>query len=222
MHVDNNTLMEMLGEIAPESVRPGDLTVSMVVEVYNASRKAEPRRILIAAMVLLGFSSALAATLTWHRAMHPLAARFQPAGWTISFEPPRGWAPGSLVPSGPVTAMLFHGSTHVGKRANLAVWQLDGSDDYDLQTVCTLVLAQHRTPLLPQLRTSAQTGSAPKLGRFDADERGGKGHPAVVRAARASIGTIYAVSLSVENALIDEQTYRLFDLTCRSIRDETQ
>jgi len=169
---------------------------------------------------MLLIASALAAQMSLHRTAGPLAARIRPPGWRISFEAPTAWIRDDG-PRQPVPAIIaFYGATRAGRPATLALWRIDQSTGSDLGTICVLIMRQHGASVQPSEGLSGIVSPATKFGSVEGYERADAARTTVVRAAVLSPGETYAVSLSVENAVIDEHVYRLFDLACRSIQLE--
>jgi len=177
---------------------------------------------MISAFALITLALVLAGALSWHRAREPLGTRFHPAGWSVSFQPPRGWTPGAAEHVGPTTAIPFHGYTRTGKHVTVAVWRVRGTIAVEPRSVTALILGQDAGAGQPDSPETAATGRVARVGRLHGYEQLGPDGRVVVRAASTVNGAVFALSCRVENAAIDEHTYMLFDLTGQSLEFEEE
>ena len=97
----------------------------MIVELYNATKPASAPRALISSLLLLALACVLAAIMSWTRAGEPLSVRIEPAGWPISFRPPKGFTPGELVRTRLGELIPLRGMTTGGSRARLVILKFD-------------------------------------------------------------------------------------------------
>ncbi|MFQ5591516.1 MAG: hypothetical protein ACE5HE_10165, partial [Phycisphaerae bacterium] len=189
-------------------------------EVYSSVKQHSPRRTLAATVFVLLSVSALALDMSLRRSARPLSGRVQPPGWTISFEFPKGWLRGLIANRGPVTVIAFSQPEGTRHSATIVFWRLMHWDDNDPDAIASNLLREHGGG---EPQASGGVGarkSDTKLGAGEACERVDAQHSTVVRAALFSAGDAYAVSLNVDNGVIGEHLYNLFDLSCRSIRIE--
>jgi len=187
------------------------------MEVYTGEKPAIGRRAWLAAVLLMVIVTTLAGGMTWRRSEDSLAARVTPAGWSISFCPPRRFQESELGPTMLGSAFRFRGWSAGGAAALLAVHRLDRWRVQDSLAACDLVLSAHVAPTLPDSMTTRETQFNKKLGPFEAVEVHDPFIGVVVRAAVLENGEAYAVSLGVDGPVIDDRSYRAFDLTCGSI-----
>lgn len=187
----------------------------MIIEVHTREKPAVPGRAWLAAFLLLVVASALAAALSWGRAGDVLSARIEPPGWMISFRPPRRFETGEFGHTAFGQAYRFHGATPAGD-ATLAVYRVEGID-IDARALCDRLLQAHWGLDPPPVGMSRLTRLDTRLGPFRAVEIRDPLIGVVVRAAELGGAGAYAVSLAVQGAEIDRESYRLFDLTCASV-----
>ncbi len=187
----------------------------MVIAVYGTEKAAVPRRAWFASILLLVTTSALAWTMTRSRSGEALGPRIEPAGWSISFRPPRGFPAGKFGPTTLGPAYPFYGRTPAGGRAVLALFRLEGAGVGDALAVCERVLRAHTLPPPLIVSVSRLTRFDRKLGPLDAVEIWDPLPGVVVRAAVLASGEAYAVSLRAEGR-IDQRLYRRFESTCAS------
>jgi len=100
--------------------------------------------------------------------------------------------------------------------AELTVQRMELRPGADAIEVCYALLSPH-TSLLRSLLARPPERSVEPLGDREATELRDTAIPMVVRAVVLSPGLVYAASMRVEGATLDESLYRLFDLTCRSV-----
>ena len=190
----------------------------MAVELYTSGKPAIPRRALFTSIFLLILASTLAAAMTRRRSGELLRPRIEPHGWSISFQRPREFPTGRFGPTKLGPAYLFHGRTRTGAPATRAVFRLEEVAAGDARAACERVLRAHMSLPLPTADMTRLTRFDSKFGSLDAAEIQDPQLGVVVRAAVLGDNDAYAVSLRVEGVEIDSQVYRLFDLTCGSIK----
>jgi hypothetical protein len=189
----------------------------MSIEVYVGTRPTISRRAWLVSILLLTVSVALAATMTWRRSDDPLAARIRPVGWSISFRPPRRFQESEFGATVLGSVFRFRGWSTTGAAALLAVHRLDRWPVADPLAACELVLSAYIVPRLPDSMTTRFTRFDTKFGPFDAVEIHDPLLGVIVRAAVFEDGEVYAISLGVDGPMIEDRSYRAFDLACRSI-----
>ena len=189
----------------------------MVVEVYSGAKPARPHRAWLSSLALLVIVSGLAGAMTWQRTGRLLAGRTEPAGWEISFCPPRVFEPEERKSSQVSTVYPYRLSGERGASAELAVWRLNLEEDVTMIRVCDLILQQNRPSWLRTLFGPPPTRTEGRVGDRVAVEVQDMATQTVVRSVVLETGVAYALSLRVEGAAIDEGVYRLFDLMCRSV-----
>lgn len=183
----------------------------MVIQVHTREKPAISRRAWFASILLLATASVLAWAMALSRSGEVLGRRIEPAGWSISFRPPRAFPTGAFGPA----EYHFSGQTPGGNPALLSVFRLEEAVVGDGLTVCERVLSAHPRPPLPAVRLSRLTWYDRKLGPFEAVEIWDPQLGIVVRAAVLENREGYAISLRAPGA-IDPHSYRLFDSTCSS------
>ncbi len=184
----------------------------MLIEVHTTGKPAVQGRAMLAAVALLLGTGALAGHMTWHRATHPLGQRISPPGWGLSFQVPRSFSsppPQVWIPRG---TRHFVGPTGQGTAATLAVMLVDDAPaDTDCAIASWAVGADGHT-------TPAAACNTERLGSLDGAELLAPQATRIARVAAVSQGRALVVLLDVSPTTIDDPMYRLFDLTCRSIR----
>ncbi len=183
----------------------------MVIRVHTSEKPAIFRRAWFASGLLLAISSVLAWAMVRGRSGEVLGPRIEPAGWSISFRPPRAFPTGAFGP----TEYHFYGQTAGGFRPVLAVFRLEDAVLGDAATVCERVLRAYSRQPLSAVRLSRLTWHDRKLGPFEAAEIWDPQLGIVVRAAVLENREGYAIFLHVPGE-IDPRSYRLFDSTCSS------
>ncbi len=191
----------------------------MAIQVYTSEKPAVSRRAWLASILLLAITSVLAWAMTQSRSGEVLGRRIEPAGWSISFRPPRAFPTGAFGPTELGVAYRFSGRTPGGDPALLSVLRLEGAGVGDGLTVCERVLGTLPQPPVPIVHLSRLTRHDRKLGPFEAVEIWDPQAGIVVRAAMINSREGYAISLHAPGD-IDQRSYRLFDATCSSIEHQ--
>ncbi len=189
----------------------------MVVEVYTGHKPALVNRTWLSTVAMLIIASGLAASMTWQRSGRLLADRIVPAGWGISFRPPRDFESVSRDGSDPPAAVRYRLVGAHGAAAELAVWQIHAPAGVNATRVCDVILRQIDVSWLRSFFSPPPTRAEAELGGRRAVEILDPATQTAVRAIVLDSGVAYAVSLRVEGAAMDKGVYRLFDLTCRSV-----
>lgn len=189
----------------------------MVIQIHNGAKPVLPRRTLAFSVLLLALTSMLAADLTGRRAGDPLGPTLTPDGWNLSFRPPKRFVPGDAVRTRIGDALLFYGPLEQGAAEALAIWRINEGIVEGADGTCTLLLGQFGSPSPDAAPISGGTSNGTPLGPLPAAERISRERTTVARAVVLATGEIHAVSLQTQGAVINDQMYRLFDLTCRSI-----
>lgn len=185
----------------------------MVVQVHTAGRPAVPRRALLTSIVLLSLVGALAAGMSHLRSRQPLGRRITPPGWQISFRSPRRLRSEPFQGPAGLDVRRFVGVTRRGEGAVLALMQIDGVyRDGEAQ-----VVALNASELLG-IRARGADWFPASFGSVEGVETLGSHGAAVVRTAIVDSGVVYVAILNTPNRVVDEDAYRLFDLTCRSVK----
>lgn len=192
----------------------------MVIEVHTREKPALGYRTWVFAVLLLVVATVLAGAMSWTRAGDPLAQRIEPAGWLISFRPPR-WSGGGEFGETPFgVAFRFHGRTAEGGVATLVVYRIEGPGP-DAKAVCDRILRADLGLEAKPIGWPRFTGLDTQLGPFRAVQMFDPLVNRVVRAAEFGDAGTYAVSLKVQGAEIKPGIYRFFDQACSSIRIQT-
>jgi len=182
----------------------------------SLKKPADKLRTMPAALALLVLALALAATMSRTRGKETMGARIRPGGWTASFRPPRRFRSEQFGAVPVDLPYIAHGRTRSGADAILAVYRLDASAFADPTAVCDSVIRSNLRlrsgdPLTARrVRLDRRIGSEPaaEIALVDAG--------IVARALLLPSGEAYAVWLGVAGTPMDDDTYRLFDLTCLS------
>jgi hypothetical protein len=172
---------------------------------------------LVVSVLLLLFACALAAEMTWLRSHEPLGDRMRPAGWGVSFRPPRGfkaYTPNGLSLPG---IQQFLGATAQGAPVLLGVWHIEEPPSDEALPVAIGVLQEYTPLWLGESRMPQTTWASEAIGPLEGAEILSPEGATLVRAAVADESFAVAVTLNLRNGPIDPRLYELFDLTCRSI-----
>jgi hypothetical protein len=195
----------------------------MALEVYSATKPALPHRAWVAAIGLLALAVGLATGMTWRRTGARLAEPTSPEGWNMSFRVPREFALSDRETSTELSLYSYKLASPREFSAELAAWKVSGPD-LSATEVCERILRRNgRTWIdrfsesFPSLRSGPPaTRSRELLGGREAIEVADPALSAVVRAVVTDDGAGYAISLRLSGVPLDENTYSLFDITCRS------
>jgi hypothetical protein len=194
----------------------------MVVEVYTGSKPAEPRRALIAALLLLAAACVVAWTMAAGRSGGALAPRIKPPGWAISFQRPARFRVGEFVPTPLGSVYRFIAFTPQRVPVLLAIHRMTLAPGTDPRTACDRVLRAYLGPRVSLWSPPAFTWFDKKLGSLSAVEVWDPlVESIVIRGTVLPSGEAYAVILSVRGR-IQPELYRVFDRTCASIEHETK
>ena len=193
----------------------------MVVELYNGTKSASATRARVLSIILLALACVLAAMMSWSRGRQPLDIRIEPPNWRISFRPPKRFTQGELVQTSFAEVIALFGVTTHGAGARLAILRLHPSVADDPATLCAELVRQYAfvPPHEGLSPVAGHTGA--KLGPFDAVQTMAPSRSAVARVAALPTGIRYAVALAVDGEPIDDDLFRLFELTCASIEPIT-
>ena len=184
--------------------------------VSGNTRTTPPRRTLAATAVLLIAVSSLAATMTWHRTFDALGIRVQPSGWALSFRPPRGFREVQAEGGAASESRHFLGLTRAGTAVVFVVWRLDDTRyDSARQAGAAVLRSAVQGPVSEEPASLAWT-KAP-LGPLAGTEVRVPELAMALRAAAATDGIAYAVTLHILDGQVNDRVYKLFDLACRSI-----
>ena len=197
----------------------------MPIQVFSPSKPAAPGRALMISALLLAGVCALAGTMAWQRAGHPLVPRIRPSGWDISFQQPAGFIPGDLVKKELGAALPFHPIVQSALRMELVVWQIPVTTTAGAD-IGHRVMRRYTGWSLPDLLGTPPAKTNATIGPLDAIELrqpNTKDGGIIVRTAVLSHRRLaYSISLAVSGGPIDDRLYRVFDRTCRSVSLETQ
>ncbi|MBI4718998.1 MAG: hypothetical protein HY763_14420 [Planctomycetes bacterium] len=188
----------------------------MVVELHNMTRPARPGRAIASSVFLLLVTVGLAAQMSAARGRDPLVRAVSPPGWLISVRPPKHFRLGEEVHTRKAVALPFFGRAASGAEAVLALWRVEQMDGGSPRSAAELILGRHDAEEGSH-PVDARESEAKPLGPREGAELFSWDRTTVVRAAVFRRGDAYAVSVSLEDRPIDEDLYRLFDLTCRSL-----
>ncbi len=197
----------------------------MTVQLYSSTKPALPHRTWISATSLLLATLILAFIMTWQRAGGSTAPRFEPDGWAISFQPPKGFrgGQGMLTPVGP--AYQFGTLRDDGTAIILTITRA-GLDPTDQPlAVCKRVFRTFLRSGDNWYGDLALTDDTKKLGPLSAVELWDPNpniNNIIVRAATLEDGDAYAVSLAVQEGEIVPAIYKLFDEACSSVALQTE
>jgi len=188
----------------------------MVVEVYSQLKPPVGRRAVLAAAVLLLLTLLLAFSLTRRRAVPPVRARIEPAGWSISFDAPSRYYQEGRTDSG--YAFSFVDRLRDSSPVAISVHRLQPHPgESEAQIADQLALA-----VAPQYRDFV--GVAPlywfgrRLGPFEAVQLWEPRLNLVVRATRMDgSGEGYAVAIQAAEPL-DADLMARFESVCESVR----
>ena len=159
-------------------------------------------------LLLFLLACALAAGMTWLRSGEPLGARISPPGWEVSFRPPRRFRPDPLPEQAGLDLRVFRGVT---RQAVLAFVRIEGAHDDEARGGALRVLE------MLGLRVSETSWSPEPFGPFEGAETLGLYGATVARVATVDSGLTYVAFLNTPDGGIEEYSYHLFDLTCRSV-----
>ena len=209
--------------MTPSTVAPiRDLheTNPVVIQVYTSTKPAVPHRAWLAAALLLLLTGGLAWIMTTQRRAGVPLPRFEPPGWSISFQPPSLFRRGRilLTPIGPAYRFVAYSTTRAPLLLTIMRVGLEPTDDPVV--ICERVLRTFFTLADGWRSASGLIDRTKMLGPLDAvelwDPNLSRRLSVIVRAATLDDGDAYAVSLAVEGE-ISADLYELFDETCRSI-----
>ena len=190
----------------------------MTIEVHSSRKPAAPHRGWISALVLLTVATSLAAVMTLEKSGGGLEDRLHPAGWAVSFQPPRRFEPTGLLRTDFGSAAVFHFVAQGGASAEIAYWRIDGHSTLTAARACDLVLKTVDVPWTVMLFGSPATQTPEKLAGELGVEVIDSAIGMAVRAAVAPNGEAYAVSFRVAQAALDEHFLEAFHLACDSVR----
>lgn len=187
----------------------------MALEVYSATKPAVSYRAWVAAIGLLALAIGLAAGMTWRRTGARLSEVTSLEGWAMSFRVPREFVLADRQQSPELSHYTYKLAHPQEFSAELAVWRLSAAD-ISAVDVCERVLASSGRSWIGRFIGPPPTRSRESLGGREAVEVADPAISTVVRALIAGDGAGYAVSLRLSGLPLDEPTYALFDITCRS------
>jgi hypothetical protein len=193
----------------------------MALEVYSATKPAVSYRAWVGAIGLLALSVGLAAGMTWRRTGARLGEVTRPEGWAMSFRVPREFTLADRDESGELSHYTYKLANPQEFSAELGVWKMSTADISAID-VCERVLASSGRSWIGRFMGPPPTRSRESLGGREAVEVADPAISTVVRAVMAADGAGYAVSLRVSGLPLDETTYALFDIACRSAQFNTR
>jgi len=183
------------------------------VEIHNATRPAHRPRALIASLLLLVVTTALAGAMAWSRAQHVLGERFHALGWEMSVRVPLHFRRDVVS----ANAASFHGWTRSGHPTRLIIWRIPLPDQASVSEVVAGVMAKYERAERGGSSASIRTHSEERMGEKKGEQLMDRQMGVIVRAVTSPSIPAFAVTLGVEGHIIDERTYDLFDQVCRSI-----
>lgn len=213
---------------APSTVAPKRVlheTKPVVIQVYTSTKPAVPHRAWAAAALLLLMTGGLAWVMTTQRAQGLRLPRFQPPGWSISFQPPPLFKRGRILLTaiGPAYRFVALSADQAPMALTVIRVGLDRTDDSVV--ICERVLKTFFGRNNRWRSTSGFTDRTKKLGPLDAvelwDPTLGTNPSVIVRGTTLEDGDAYAVSLAVKGE-IGQDLYALFEEACLSIEYHSQ
>lgn len=193
----------------------------MALEVYSATKPAVSYRAWVGAIGLLALAVGLATGMTWRRTGARLAEVTRPDGWSMSFRVPREFRLADRRTSSDLAHYIYEFASPQPFRAELAAWKATGAH-LSATEVCERILESSGPSWIGRfIKLSTNVGPPPTrsrepLGGMEAIEIVDPAISMVVRAVVADDGAGYAISLRLDGPPLDEETYSLFDITCRS------
>lgn len=199
----------------------------MTMEVYSTSKPVSARRAIILSMLLLLFTTFLAADFSFRHEKEADKNRFQPDQWDISFRLPKAFQKGEMLSTEIGQAVPYQFELQPGIKIELSIWRLRkkaGTNPVEpSQTLMSWLHTQSSWSLIRLLKLGPPPSDSliAKLGSFDAYEIIDPRISAVVRAGKISNGQSYGVSMIIYGISLGPELYRLFERTCLSIKLET-
>lgn len=188
----------------------------MTIEVYSFGGEASPRRAVAAAAFLLVLSGLLAIGMSWRRAQDPLVPVLTPPDWKVRFHVPRRYVPVDARTIRRSTAMSFMGETAEGADVFCILWRGPASDRDDLRQTAEEVLEGFGVGVNWFGEARTHPPQPAPMGDVEGLELIAQSGSAAVRVARID-REVYAVLFATQKNRLDDETLRLFDLTCRSM-----
>jgi len=170
-------------------------------------------RALIATLLLLAVTTALAGAMVWSRAHHVLGERFHALGWEMSLRVPLHFRQDVVS----TNAASFDGWTRSGHPARLIVWRIPLPEQASVSEVVAGVMAKYDRAGRSGLRQAMRTQSSQPMGEKTGQQLLDRQLGVVARAVAVPSMPAFALTLGVEGHGIDDSTYDLFDRVCRSI-----
>lgn len=188
------------------------------MDAYSAVKPASPIRTWLMAAALLGVATTLAVSMsarglksgTW-------SDRIEPVGWNVSFRSPPAFVPADSPPEHFASTYRFLYPSPNGTSLELVFWRLRVPEGATTLQVCREVLDTAES-WVNRLLGPPRTRIDSRLGGKEALEIHSPSAAMIVRATLLNDGWAFAVSIRAVGAPVDEVVYRLFDMTCRSVR----
>ncbi len=189
----------------------------MTIEIHGGYKPSFVWRARIVPVILLFVTLALAGHMTWDRTHDRLGARVRPAGWELSFRPPRGFA--ERPPVAGQTPNVYHlwGSTRRRAAVILVIRRLTDMADVPADMLAETILEKDTLIKTSDGHLSSFEQTQEPIGPFAGTQILAAHVGTVVRAGISPDGVAYALTLHFPNHQIDDGTYLLFQQMCRSV-----
>jgi hypothetical protein len=181
-------------------------------EVYRQEKPAVPFRALLAAALILLVTLLLAYGLVRSRRALLHDQRVEPAGWSISFQPPSRFAVGSPPPTGLNQVMLYQG-TEGPWPVSITLGGFEFDEGYDVQRIAEVVWGYQDGRGIPEVRRVT-------LGSGPAYEIGGAPIGMLIRFLMPQAREMYFVAITTGGPQLSPAMVRRFDAVSESIRVE--
>lgn len=194
-----------------------NMGIGMDIEVHSFSRDISQRRTLLAAAFLLILSCGLAVGMSWRRAANPLVPVLTPQQWKVLFSVPRRFETGEARVARDASALPFFGESSDGVKVFCILWRGTRESGVDLETTAQDILREFGVGVNWFGEARTRPAKAEPMGEQEGLELISVSESAVIRIA-AVADEVYAVLFATQRAKLDPEMFRLFDLTCRSMK----
>lgn len=190
----------------------------MYIEVHAPEKKAVPRRALLATVLLMVATTSMAGYLVWLRSNSPLSVIFDPPGWSITFQAPRGFLPIYNHQRNKLgTSFRFYNEKPDGTRVMIMVIRVNPDFGNNPETLCNRILGNFTPKSLLIMGGHREDRADIKIGPIDAHEVWDEYLGIIVRAGILSEDDYYAVLIRSSDK-IKPDLYEIFDQVCNSIK----
>jgi len=162
----------------------------------------------------------LAGQMSKGRASQVLGARIDSEVLRFSFRPPKDFAPGDVVRTRFGPAWPFHLTQPDGSTVELAFFSISKEFGNDPVAVCQELIGERAPFWLRGWGGRKLPASVERLGPLLAVHVADERTHTLVRAARRPEGGVIAAMLTVRGGGWTEETLKLFDRVCHSVRAE--